>query len=589
MSNRVITKSLAAQQDLLFGEGLQEQKRAGGNFVVDKIRTIYPVNSLDELNALDPEQFPKARLYTEDGTVDYVYSEGEYVAVSDSALTLQVTEAKTAAGTILSDGSSVQEFSETTSTEIANIKEKFDFVKAQPVVPPSTDSTKLIMRPSGEAGFWVVSRRARNRGGYIMTLVRDDVAAADSNNVGGASVNRPSVVNNCTAVYLANSVASSKSANVSFPTLSSSYVNSVWRYREDGANFSYFSESEDTSESNLENRRLYNVESGSGTEYVEFLTRGDSTLHLGTSTGSSTNVEIQVLDDTGAITSSVDNISLRQSGSSLPSLSKIVTIKTPLANRYGFYKVRVVNKSVNVNEACYVAGLNIILLDEATPTTYATNAKALRSTAAPKYRNSSGANEFAARESGGKFFGTFHGGHDQFFERLRTDNNTNYDLQNSAVPNLLVTQHCTLYSKSRLRPDSGVASYLYLLTVRFADGLDMSTQTIYVDSGTAATCSDVYTHMCTTDTVFDYVYQPVYLTALTETNTPVGDSQQIEQYNAAGLTLACYYTRVDVASNSFSGAYIQDSGNFHKQYYGPIVGTSAKFAGGTFTTIKEYF
>lgn len=95
MSSRTINKNLAAQEDLLFGEGLQAQKRAGGNYTVNKIRAIYPVNSLEELESLDPDKFPKARLYTDDGVEDYVYTDGQYERVTDSSLKLKVFQSPT--------------------------------------------------------------------------------------------------------------------------------------------------------------------------------------------------------------------------------------------------------------------------------------------------------------------------------------------------------------------------------------------------------------------------------------------------------------------------------------------------------------
>lgn len=84
MSNRIVNKSLAAQQDLLFGELQVEQKRANGVYTVDGVRLIYPVNSLAELQELDPVQFPKARLYEGDSYTDYVWSGSAYVEVPSS-------------------------------------------------------------------------------------------------------------------------------------------------------------------------------------------------------------------------------------------------------------------------------------------------------------------------------------------------------------------------------------------------------------------------------------------------------------------------------------------------------------------------
>lgn len=71
---RVVRKSLAGQDDLLFGEGQETQTRAGGTYNIQKNRVIYPVNSLEELNALDGEKFPKAQLYENDLVTSYLYN-----------------------------------------------------------------------------------------------------------------------------------------------------------------------------------------------------------------------------------------------------------------------------------------------------------------------------------------------------------------------------------------------------------------------------------------------------------------------------------------------------------------------------------
>lgn len=465
-------------------------------------------------------------------------------------------------------------------------REEVSAIITHPSIPSTTDDTKLIMRPSGETGFYVVTKRARGRGGYIMRLVRDDVAAADADNTGGASNSRLSVVNNCVRVYVAHSVADNTSGDVT-QLNNSAYVDEVWRYSGSGAGFSYFSESEDTSASNLQNRKLYKVNSGTGAAYAEFLLSGDSTLHLGLSATSSESVEIQVLDASRLTLYTQQTVSLRKSVSS-PGSSLIIPIYNPAILHTSNYVVRVVNKSVNVNEPCYIAGLNIQELSEIKSDTSITNAVALRSSSHPKYRASSGANEFAAREYGGKLFGTYHGGHDKFFERLRTRTNDNWDIQADAVPPLLVTDHVTLYSSSRIKSDSGTYSYAYVLTVRFSDGLDIATQSISVTGGYPLHLSDVYTHMCGTYSTFTSVLQPVYIPTLTLSDTPLANTGYIEQTNN-NLTMAGYFSVQQLSDNIYNGAYIQDTTNFNKQYYGPIVGGSSRFYGGTYITAKEYF
>jgi len=72
---RVVRKNLAGQEDILFGEDQVAQTRAGGNYNLTKLRNIYPVNSPVELDTLDGEKFPKARLYdTVLGAIDYLFN-----------------------------------------------------------------------------------------------------------------------------------------------------------------------------------------------------------------------------------------------------------------------------------------------------------------------------------------------------------------------------------------------------------------------------------------------------------------------------------------------------------------------------------
>lgn len=61
-SVRTVTKALAVEEDLLYGEGTAKQNRAGVDYTVSKIRGFRPVNSQDELDALDFAKFPKAVL-----------------------------------------------------------------------------------------------------------------------------------------------------------------------------------------------------------------------------------------------------------------------------------------------------------------------------------------------------------------------------------------------------------------------------------------------------------------------------------------------------------------------------------------------
>jgi len=90
-SVRTVTKALAAEEDLLLGEGVAQQTRAGKSYTVTKIGGFRPVNSDEELLALNPISFPKAAL-VKTSTVQFMKHNGaEYEALVLVPKTLVVT------------------------------------------------------------------------------------------------------------------------------------------------------------------------------------------------------------------------------------------------------------------------------------------------------------------------------------------------------------------------------------------------------------------------------------------------------------------------------------------------------------------
>jgi hypothetical protein len=75
-NTRVVSKNLAGEEDLLYGEGQVVQSRNGGNFNITQIRTIYPANSLAERDALDTDRFKKCAVYDGSGSVDFYEFDG---------------------------------------------------------------------------------------------------------------------------------------------------------------------------------------------------------------------------------------------------------------------------------------------------------------------------------------------------------------------------------------------------------------------------------------------------------------------------------------------------------------------------------
>ena len=77
-SVRTVTKALAAEEDLLFGEGIAQQTRAGLSYTVSKIRGFRPVNDATELAELDFDKFPKAVLVRNGAVQFFQHNGAEY-------------------------------------------------------------------------------------------------------------------------------------------------------------------------------------------------------------------------------------------------------------------------------------------------------------------------------------------------------------------------------------------------------------------------------------------------------------------------------------------------------------------------------
>ncbi len=60
MKTRNVKKNLIGEQDVAYGEGQVDQTRAGGDYAIDQIRSLWPINDVAELDTLDPTRHPKA-------------------------------------------------------------------------------------------------------------------------------------------------------------------------------------------------------------------------------------------------------------------------------------------------------------------------------------------------------------------------------------------------------------------------------------------------------------------------------------------------------------------------------------------------
>ena len=452
------------------------------------------------------------------------------------------------------------------------------------------------MRPyidgSIEYGCYVVSRKSRSKNGYIATRVSNVVSPADSLNTGGDSNFRPDQVINIKECYIACCRAVDKSAAVTLSGLSSTFIDAVWDYNNSGISTEYHSKTS-SEEIETRNRELYQIPKNSDpviNNYVEYEVTGDCTVRLGLTASSTPECIIETGFD-GSLYE-YKTISLVKSPST-PVSYLDVKIEAPAKDVA--YKVRISNAwKDSSGDNCYVAGLNLGTLGEMESKLDITSALIQQvvdyNGVANMYRRSTGANEFAAKESGGKFFGTYHGGHANFIERLRVDDGSNYDMRDLiTLPELVVTEHVTLHSQSILTPDSATGRYNYVSETFFYDGFDYTQYSITNRTGLNAVLSDAYTHMCTTNNTFNRIYQPVLHTYAVNEEVLYGNEQTCYQYRDDGASLVSYYSGLNMKNNTTGGGRVSYQSSFAKQYYGPILGVTTEFKGGTFVTAKEYF
>lgn len=616
MTVRNVKKNLAAQQDLLRGVGPYNQTRRGVSVDVDG-----PAKSFIDL----------WRRTLQDASIDYAgtFEDGCTVLVGDAAVCLvrgkayinqglspvvltadsdpassggiaptgiwlEVTTQSlkanlllnTAASTIYtSSGNSVQHeldnVRQDAETEIAEVKSLASVAYAAPSIPAITSKNKAFFKPStiSDCLLWVVTRKAQGKAGWVAMAISNEVSPADSQNYGGASNYRLAYVINGASFFVGKTSMHAKTSGTVLSSLTAAQINTIWGYVPNGAE--YYAQSVGATV-NWNSRQCYDC-AGIGDSITYNVAKGDCTVRLGMTNASSTSVKVQISFD-GTNFVDYQTLSLRHPPSgSVFKRDVRITIGATTS-----YFVRVENAAAG---NCFVAGVNIGQLPESGEIDIdnALFVQVLSVAGVPnQYQGGLGANEFAAKElSTGKFFGTYHGGHGGFLQRLRTES-ASYNIDTSAPPALLVATSIQLHSASTLTV--GSTSYGYTCETFFGDGSNVSTYSLRLGSGAPAVCERVYTHMCTTQRDFDWIHLPVTLNKTDDGDINVGDCQFIQQFRAYDAAqLNCYFSGVDVTKNTNGGAYVSFQPNYNKQYYGPALGSS-NFAlvGGQFVTAKEY-
>lgn len=457
-----------------------------------------------------------------------------------------------------------------------------------PSLPTLSQSEKLIITTDAD-GFYIATKKAMGKNGWILLRVGHEVSPTDAENTGGDSNFRTQQCYDVSKCWMAKTSYNSKTAGTVLSGLVDSQINIFWGYALGGG--SVLIESDiDSPPYTWNSRECYNLSAASESITYEVADRKAS-IRFGMTNGSSQVVKIEVSAN-GTDFIEYDTISLKQ-----PPSGTIARRDYDVEfGSAGAWFLRITNETA-LGEPCYVVGLNVGFLAQSAgndlDSTLLIQPPSVDGVP-PAYQGGGGANEFAARPTSGKWFGTYHGGHSNFLERLRVnigDSIGTYDIRAVPTPSLLLTKFVHLHSTSTLTSDDG-SVYQFNAETQYGDGAYVCSYSIDHQSGTPENLTNLYTHMCTTQRNFNYVHLPKNFAKSDDGNVALGPCSFIQQYRSGdGAHINCYFSEVDCTQNAYGGARIDFVPNFNKQYYGPAASSSSGvlLTSGQWITAKEYF
>ncbi len=457
--------------------------------------------------------------------------------------------------------------------------------------PTVGSSVKAVVRANGSEGFYIISRKANGKSGFIAMRVTKEVALADSGNYGGASPFRPGSVDNIRDAFVGKLVPSTKGASVVLSSFTAAQISEVFGFSATGASINAATASGDFS---LFSPQLYSIPNGSAVVYTLGTPR--AVVRFGAHNIASASVQISISRN-GTDWMLVDTVNTLLP----PAGGRPVPYDVNVNGLSGIWYLRIANAHGN---NATLAGLNIMPLGGGSilPTGGSSGGDDIldydniMATIVPDlasgpsyYFAGQGSTEFAAKEaSTGKFFGTYHGGHTNFLQRLRTDV-ASFNLDSDTAPVLVLTKAAVLHSSSHIVVGSA-ATYSYVAGTVFGDGTITTSYSINLLSGSPVLCERIYTHMATTGRNFNWIHHPVIIQKEDDGDVVLGQTGFIQQFRAEDAShVDCTFSQVNI-NNSTNGAYVSFQPNYNKQYYGPALNaTGYPVPTGTFTTCKSFY
>lgn len=452
-----------------------------------------------------------------------------------------------------------------------------------PSVTLGEQGQKLLLHQAGGV-YQVITKKARNAPGYVMMTYQKTSGIPDDSNEFGNSHHRPTTVYDVTHAiigrlkpddFVAERAALTEVFNagvLGLPNLQT-------------VDYSKYTEEESTSFSGMNPWNV--VRDG---DYVEYLLNGDFNLLFARSPGSTTQVIIEEQQPDGTY-NQLDTFSLKYAHNSKGEDAAFVYNGRTSKNKLS--RIRVRNPEVNAH--CYLYGANIYHLNEIKGEAPINDTAAYIRVPDYFYIESAGANDFAFKRNDSKWFGSYHGGH--YLETVKRHISGGV-FQQHQDGYFELTERLMFSSVSELHSE-GQKEYDVSVETQFFDGGYVNYVSINVAEGRQGVeCTDVYTSMTCTDTVFTQVEFPRLVDVPSHPSSKVilGNNNMVTQVDPIkDYRLTSQMTLFVTSNNQYGGLRIDKAAQYYKVYYGPILSNKSEdyppvvLPDLSFVTTKEFY
>ncbi|MDW2146512.1 phage tail protein [Vibrio sp. 378] len=422
------------------------------------------------------------------------------------------------------------------------------------------EQSKKILLHQGDGSYQVITKKARNVSGYVMMTYQKTSAAPDASNEFGNSHHRPTFVYEISHAIVGR--LKTDAAVAELIDLTTQFNSDVLGLPNLGTvDYSKYQDDEATRFNGLKPWNIFR-----DGDYVQYLLSGEYSLLFARSPGSSGQVVIEEELPDGSF-NKVDELSLKynhnNSGKDAAFVYKGQTSKNKLS------KIRVRNLEPTTH--CYLYGANIMHLNEMGKVLPTHDTAAYIRNTGFTYIEAAGANDFAFKRKDAKWFGSYHGGHHNETVKRHLSNGV---FEQHTGGYFEITERLMFSSVSELH-SKDVKQYDVSAETQFFDGGYINLVSINLAEGKVGVlCTDVYTSMTCTDTVFTHLEFPRYLDVSLSPSSKVllGNNNMVTQLNPDNNTkVTSQMTLFTTTHNQYGGLRIDKAGAYNKVYYGPIL------------------